>query len=118
MRVIYKGNIVLKVSSDNKHICIRPVVGPFDNPHLLQSLARNEELLAQVHLFHSQTEDPLTNLACYFEQKGWLVRPPGQAHPLRRLAPGPIPSTNRAASGNYCTRQYTNLESGTVSVMA
>lgn len=79
MLVLYKGNIVLKVSWDAQHIRIRPVVGPFDNPHLLQALARNEELLAQVHLSHSKTEDPSIDLARYFEQKGWLVRRPGQA---------------------------------------
>lgn len=81
MLVIYKGNIVLKVAMDGSAVRIEPVVGRFDNPQLLHSLARNEELLAQVYVAHLSTADALTGMARYFEQRGWLVRLPGQAPP-------------------------------------
>lgn len=81
MLLIYKGNVALRVSLEEGSIRIRPVVGRFDNPQLLQALARNEELMAQIHLTHLNTEDTPDGMALYFEQKGWLVRRPGQTMP-------------------------------------
>lgn len=81
MLVSYKGNVVLKVALDGGNVRITPVVGRFDNPHLLNALARNEELLAQVHFTHLNTEDAPAGIARYFEQKGWLVRLRGQETP-------------------------------------
>lgn len=73
MLVIYKGNIALKVVMDGRAVRIQPIVGRFDNPQLLNTLARNEELLAQVHLSQHQNGDTPACLARYFEEKGWLV---------------------------------------------
>lgn len=86
MLVIYKGNIVLKVSLDKNTVRIQPVVGRFDNPQLLNALSRNEELLAQVYFTHRKLEDAHTGMARYFEERGWLVRMPGQAPPAKEGA--------------------------------
>lgn len=83
MLVIYKGNVVLKVALDNSVVRVQPIVGRFDNPQLLNALARNEELLAQVHLAHHKIVDIHTAMARYFEQRGWLVRMPGQTPPVK-----------------------------------
>lgn len=87
MLVIYKGNIVLKVAMDGSAVRIQPVVGRFDNPQLLHTLARNEELLAQVYVTHLSTEEALPGMARYFEQRGWLVRLPGQTPPAKEDSP-------------------------------
>lgn len=81
MLVIYKGNIVLKVALQEEIIRVQPVVGKFDNPQLLNALARNEELLAQVHLTQQKNGDFPASLARYFEDKGWLVRLKGETPP-------------------------------------
>jgi hypothetical protein len=81
MLVIYKGNVVLKVALDEGVVRVHPVVGRFDNPQLLNAMARNEELLAQVYFTHKKIADPHTAMARYFEQRGWLARMPGQAPP-------------------------------------
>lgn len=83
MLVIYKGNIVLKVALDEGSVRIQPVVGRFDNPQLLNALARNEELLAQVYFTHLPANDTQTGMARYFKERGWLVRMPGQAPPAK-----------------------------------
>lgn len=81
MLVLYKGNVVLKVALEASAIHVQPVVGRFDNPQLLNALARNEELLAQVHFTHHKISDLHTGMARYFEGRGWLVRMPGQNRP-------------------------------------
>ncbi|HEY1113077.1 MAG TPA: hypothetical protein VGE66_05930 [Chitinophagaceae bacterium] len=81
MLVIYKGNVVLRVALEQSAVRIQPVVGRFDNPQLLKTLARNEELLAQVHLTHHPINDIHTAMARYFESRGWMVRMPGQTLP-------------------------------------
>lgn len=83
MLVIYKGNIVLKVALEGNTVRIQPVVGQFDNPQLLHTLARNEELLAQVYVSQLSTEEALRGMARYFEERGWLVRLPGQTPPAK-----------------------------------
>lgn len=83
MLVIYKGNIVLKVALEGDIVRIQPIVGRFDNPQLLKALARNEELLAQVYFTHHKITDAHTGMAHYFEQRGWLVRMPGQTPPAK-----------------------------------
>lgn len=81
MLVIYKGNIVLRVQCGEKAVWIQPVVSEFDNRSLLSTLARNEELLAQIHLSHQEITDTRAQLAAYFRQKGWLVKIPGHQEP-------------------------------------
>lgn len=83
MLVIYKGNIVLKVALEDGVVRVQPVVGRFDNPQLLNAMARNEELLAQVYFTHHKIADAHTGMARYFEQRGWLVRMPGQVPPAK-----------------------------------
>lgn len=83
MLVIYKGNIVLKVALEAGVVRVQPIVGRFDNPQLLNAMARNEELLAQVYFTHHKIADAHTGMAHYFEQRGWLVRMPGQAPPAK-----------------------------------
>lgn len=78
MLVIYKGNIVLKVALEGDIVRIQPIVGRFDNPQLLKALARNEELLAQVHLTLQDRRDPQAQLTDYFQQRGWQVAKPGK----------------------------------------
>lgn len=81
MLVIYKGNVVLKVALENSAVRIEPIVGRFDNPQLLKAMARNEELLAQVYITHHKVSDAHTIMARYFEERGWMVRMPGQQPP-------------------------------------
>lgn len=88
MLVIYKGNMVLKVAPEGSVVRIQPVVGRFDNPQLLHTLARNEELLAQVYFSHLSTGEALTGMARYFDQRGCLVRLPGQTPPAKEDSRG------------------------------
>lgn len=81
MLLIYKENIALRVQCGEGAVWIQPVVSEFDNRSLLTTLARNEELLAQVHLTHHPINDIHTAMARYFESRGWMVRMPGQTLP-------------------------------------
>jgi hypothetical protein len=81
MLVIYKGNIALRVQYGERAVWIQPVVSKYDNRSLLTTLARNEELLAQVHLSQQEITNTREELAGYFRKKGWLVKIPGQQEP-------------------------------------
>jgi hypothetical protein len=78
MLLIYKENITLRVQCAEGAVWIQPVVSEFDNRSLLTTLARNEELLAQVHLSHQEITDTPRQVSDYFTKRGWLVRAPGQ----------------------------------------
>lgn len=78
MLLIYKENITLRVQCGEGAVWIQPIVSEFDNRSLLTTLARNEELLAQVHLSHQDITDTRSQITDYFEKRGWLVRTPGQ----------------------------------------
>jgi hypothetical protein len=78
MLLIYKENIALRVQCAEGAVWIQPILSEFDNRSLLTTLARNEELLAQVYLSHQDITDTRTQVTHYFEQRGWLVKIPGQ----------------------------------------
>lgn len=81
MLLIYKGNTALQVQYAPQAVWIQPIVGEYDNKPLLSTLARNEELLAQVYLNHQPAGDTPAQLTEYFEQRGWQVKAPGHVLP-------------------------------------
>lgn len=74
MLLIYKENIALRVQCGERAVWIQPVAGEYDNRRLLDTMARNEELLAQVYLTSHDITDTPAQVAAYFQEKGWLVK--------------------------------------------
>jgi len=72
--IIYKGKTSLQVWYKGLDVCILPLFGEFDNHNMLATIARNEELLAQLFLNHTPTDEPWVQLAAYFMQRGWSVK--------------------------------------------
>lgn len=81
MLLIYKENIALRVQCGEGAVWIQPVVSEFDNRSLLTTLARNEELLAQVHLSHQNITDTPRQVTEYFQNRGWMVKTSGADEP-------------------------------------
>lgn len=78
MLLIYKENIALRVQCGEGAVWIQPMLSEFDNRSLLTTLARNEELLAQVYLSQQDITDTPSQVADYFQKRGWLVKVSGQ----------------------------------------
>ena len=76
MLLISKGNIALRVQCGTGAVWVQPAAGKASS--LLSTLARNEELLAQVHLTLQDRHDPQAQLTDYFQQRGWQVAKPGK----------------------------------------
>lgn len=76
MLLISKGNIALQVQYGTGAVWVQPATGKASS--LLSTLARNEELLAQVHLTLQDRRDPQAQLTDYFQQRGWRVAKPGK----------------------------------------
>lgn len=74
MLFITKGNISLRVLFKEAKVNVAPVRGEHDNAYLLATLARNEELLAQVHLNIAPQNNPKDQLALYYTRRGWEVK--------------------------------------------
>lgn len=77
MLLIYKENIALRVQCGEGAVWIQPILSEYDNRSLLTTLARNEELLAQVYLSHQDITDTKAQVAEYFGKRGWQVKVPG-----------------------------------------
>lgn len=77
MLVVYKGNTTLKVRCQDQSVTIAPVAGMHDNARLLATIAKNEELLAQLFLNNLNHPDAIAQLAAYFMQRGWQVKQAG-----------------------------------------
>lgn len=77
MLLIYKENIALRVQCGEGAVWIQPVISEFDNRSLLTTLARNEELLAQVYLSHQDITDTPAQVADYFQKRGWTIKVSG-----------------------------------------
>lgn len=75
MLLISKGHIALQVQCGTGAVWVQPAGGKASS--LLATLARNEELLAQVYLTQQERRDPHAQLSDYFRQRGWEVRTQG-----------------------------------------
>ena len=71
--LLSKGNILLKLKFIGTEVRITPIVREFDNKELLDTFARNEELLTQLYINLSNTNNPLVKLIDYYKQRGWHV---------------------------------------------
>lgn len=72
MLLISKGHIALRVQYGAGAVWVQPVAGKASS--LLSTLARNEELLAQVYLIQQEPRDAREQLTDYFQQRGWEVK--------------------------------------------
>lgn len=72
MLLISKGHIDLQVQCSTGAVWVQPAGGKPSS--LLSTLARNEELLAQVYLSQQGRHDPRAQLTDYFQKRGWDVR--------------------------------------------
>lgn len=75
MLLISKGHIALQVRYGTGAVWVHPAGGKVSS--LLATLARNEELLAQVYLTQQERRDPQAQLTDYFRQRGWEVKTQG-----------------------------------------
>ena len=75
MLLISKGHINLQVQYGTGAVWVQPAGGKASS--LLSTLARNEELLAQVYLALQERSDTRVQLTDYFRQRGWEVKGPG-----------------------------------------
>lgn len=77
MLVVYKGNTILQVRCRAQSVSIAPLAREQDNLRLLSTIAKNEELLAQLFLNSLTDPDAVAQLAAYFMQRGWQVKQAG-----------------------------------------